>query len=266
MNRISDDLTPGSVKTHIVSPQLGRIEIFERVASTNTLLRERAPGLPEFFTVIASEQTGGRGRRGRSFFSPPGTGLYMSMLLRPRLGPDRAGDITTAAAVAVCEAVENTLSLSPSIKWVNDVFLDGKKICGILTEAAETSSDGGIIEAAIVGIGINVYEPDGGFPPGLRDIAGALTAERRAGLRGQLAAAVMESFLRLYIDMTRSGGSHIAEYRRRCAVLGRNVTVLSASGNYTAFAYGVDERCHLLVERPDGTREALSSGEISIRM
>lgn len=248
-----------------LSDRRWHIKAYEQIGSTNTMLREQADNLPEFSVVIAGAQTAGRGRRGRSFFSPDGSGLYMSLLLRSALEAERAADITTAAAVAVCEAIEEVLSLKPGIKWVNDIFIDGKKVCGILTEAAFTA-DCNYVNYVVLGMGINVYAPEGGFPEELRDIAGALMPERLPELRSRLAAAVLERFGRLYDEMLAGGSGYAESYRRRCLAIGRDVTVVTARGSYPAHVYGIDDRCHLLVRLPDGTEQILSSGEISIKL
>ena len=259
-----DGLTPEAVRNYLTNNYFGRIDVYESVVSTNTLLRERAKELPGSCAAIASEQTGGRGRRGRSFFSPAGTGLYMSMLLRPGTDAERASDLTTIAAVAVCQSIEKVLGLEPWIKWVNDVYLGRRKVCGILTEAI--SSPGAVtVDCTIVGIGINVYEPEGGFPPEIADKAGALTKQRIPGLRARLAASVLDCFGGLYRRFL-DGGDCTDEYRRRCGVIGREIIVLTPGGGYDARALDVDERCRLLTELPDGTRRTLSSGEISIKL
>ena len=141
------------------------MEILPAVGSTNDYLREKAlKGQKEGFTVLAGEQTGGRGRTGRSFYSPADTGIYMSLLLRPEnCSPAVAVKFTTMAAVAACRAIEKVSQKKAQIKWVNDVYIEDKKVCGILTEGA-VSLEKGSLEYVILGVGINVYPPRGGFP------------------------------------------------------------------------------------------------------
>lgn len=128
------------------------IEVHKKVDSTNTMMRQRAvSGSAEGCVIIAGEQTNGRGRFGRSFYSPSDTGIYMSLLLRPTLTTDNSVLITTSAAVAVCEAIEKILSKTPQIKWVNDIYIDGKKVCGILTEAS-LGLESGMLEYVVLGI------------------------------------------------------------------------------------------------------------------
>ena len=241
-----------------------RIEVFDTLSSTNTKLRELAEaGAPEGTVVAAAAQTGGKGRLGRSFFSPADTGLYMSVLLRPALPPGDAPRITTAAAVAVCGALEETCGVRPGIKWVNDIFLGGRKVCGILTEAA-FDAETGRLSHAVTGIGVNVYEPDGGFPEELRDIAGAVTKERRRGLRSALCASILRRFMALYRALPDTGCSE--QYQSYCICLGRRIRILSGDSVTEATALDVDDACRLRVRLDDGRETLLSSGEISIRL
>ncbi|MEA4823951.1 MAG: biotin--[acetyl-CoA-carboxylase] ligase [Clostridiaceae bacterium] len=240
------------------------VEAFQTVTSTNNLLRDRAvSGAHEGLIVVAGTQTDGRGRLGRSFYSPSSTGIYMSILLRPTLPAERAVLMTTAAAVAVCEAIESVLGKTPGIKWVNDVFLDGRKVCGILTEAA-FDTENGRLRYAIVGIGVNVYAPEGGFPEPLAAVAGCVTDTREGELRNKLAAEILNRFLPRYYALP--GGSSAEDYRRRCFVIGQRVTVHAGDTAYSATVLGVDDDCRLLVRRDDGREVTLSSGEISIRL
>ena len=240
------------------------LHVYDSVDSTNVVLKSLAnAGAPEGTVVIAAEQTGGRGRKGRSFYSPQGTGVYVSLLLKPKIAPDDATLITTTAAVAVCGAVEALSGESASIKWVNDVFLRGKKVCGILTEGA-FDMESGQFDYAILGTGINIYEPSCGFPPEIREIAGSVLASPAPDAKNRAIAEYLNRFLPLY----RSLGSaeNNAEYKKRSFVLGKMVNVLSGNGATPARALDIDERCRLVVEYADGHREALSSGEISVRV
>ena len=261
------------------------MDVFDTVYSTNTVcLRHAAPGNPlrdhSIYAAIAGGQTQGRGRRGRSFFSPDGTGLYMSILLRPAgLTADQAVKYTTVAAVAVAEAAEAVSGRDASIKWVNDIYAGGRKVSGILTEASFNPEDG-TLDYAVVGIGINVYEPQGGFPEDIRSRAGALTDAEHAdklianGGRSRLAAEIIARFTG-YLDSrlappsgTPDAPAHYAkEYRRRCFVIGQDVDVIKAGSDpVRAHVLDVDSECRLIVRYDNGTQEVLSSGEISIRV
>ncbi len=253
-----------------IRPHLGELEsrltlqIYSCTDSTNLRARAAATeGCAEGLVVMAGSQTAGRGRLGRSFFSPDDTGLYMSLLLRPALEPDLAVYITSAAAVAVCNAIEEVCGRSAMIKWVNDIFLSGKKVCGILTEAAfdpQTSA----LDYVICGIGVNVYPPHDGFPAELSDIAGAVCRDAQEGLRNRLAAAILRHFFRYY--RTLPNKDFLPEYRRRSMVIGRAVNILRNEQCTPAIATGIDDECRLLVHLENGEKSVISTGEISIRL
>ena len=261
----SDVLSESGIRQYLTpEAQSLDLRVFDAVDSTNLVLRKLAnEGAAEGTVVIAAEQAGGRGRKGRSFFSPQGTGVYVSLLLKPKIAPDDATLITTTAAVAVCEAVE-TLSGEPAgIKWVNDVFLRGKKVCGILTEGS-FDMESGQFEYAILGTGINVFEPDGGFPAEIREIAGSVLTSPAPDAKNRVIAEYLNRFLPLYRKLGSAETN--ADYRRRSFVLGKMVNVLSGERVTPARALDVDEKCRLIVEYADGRREALSSGEISVKI
>ncbi len=237
-------------------------DVRDEVTSTNLVIKEQAAELPTWRVVVADRQSAGRGRLGRGFWSPAGTGLYISVLLRPNLTAEGTSLITTAAAVAVCGAVEECGGGSPVIKWVNDVYLNGRKICGILTEASFNIETWGM-DFAVLGVGINVVEPKVGFPEDLRDIAGAVFPESRNRLRQDLAVSFLRRFRALYDTLEDRG--FVEEYRRRSFLIGQPVYVLRPGSKREATALDVDDNCHLLVRYTDGTMEALSSGEVSVR-
>lgn len=239
------------------------ITVAEETLSTNTALRALAEaGAPEGTVYIAQGQTGGRGRMGRSFYSPAGTGLYLSLLLRPvSWKPARAAQLTAAAAAAMCEAIREVTGKEPGIKWVNDILLDGKKVCGILTEAS-FSMESGVLEYAVLGLGVNVYPPEGGFPKELEGVAGAVLNAPGEDVRSRLAGEFLNRFLAGY--ERPEDRSFLDTYRRRSVAVGREVTVLSNGHERRAFAYAVDDDCRLLVRYDDGTEQALSYGEIRI--
>ncbi|NLI54746.1 MAG: biotin--[acetyl-CoA-carboxylase] ligase [Clostridiales bacterium] len=261
----SDVLSESGIRRYLTGEAKSlSLHVYDEVDSTNLVLRKLAnEGAPEGTVVVAAEQTGGRGRKGRSFFSPLGTGVYVSLLLKPRIAPDDATLITTTAAVAVCGAAEALSGRKAEIKWVNDVFMDGKKICGILTEGS-FDMESGQFEYAVLGTGINVYAPEGGFPEEIRNIAGSVLSASAPDAKNRMIAEYLNRFLPLYRDL--GGAETIAEYRRRSFVIGRDVTVLAGDRATPARALDVDKRCRLVVEYPDGARETLSSGEISIRL
>lgn len=253
------------ISRHLTDAAKGlRVETFGSVTSTNTIARERAvQGEDEGLVVIASSQTEGRGRKGRSFFSPDGTGIYMSLLLRPTVSPQLALRITTAAAVSVCQAIAQLTDRTPGIKWVNDILIDSRKVCGILTETA-LGSVPGQLDFAILGIGINALEPEGGFPDDIRDIAGSVFAVGESDRRAELAAGILSGFMENYPLLAQN--SLADAYRSWCIVPGRRVRVLSECGVREALAVDVDDECRLMVRYDDGTEALLHSGEISIKL
>ena len=238
------------------------IEILPECGSTNSYLKERAATLPEWHAVIAETQSSGRGRLGRSFFSPARTGLYMSVLLRPRLDAADAPLITTAAAVAVCRAIEELAGERAEIKWVNDIFVHGKKVCGILTEAS-FDMESGAVEYVVTGIGINVTAPEDGFPEELSGIAGAVLGSRQHNMRSGLSAAILRHLYTICSELPDRG--FVGEYRSRNFLAGREVDVLHRDGSEPAVVLEVDDKCRLIVRYADGRVEALSSGEVSVR-
>ena len=239
------------------------IDILPTVGSTNDYLREKAlEGQKEGFTVLSGEQTGGRGRTGRSFYSPADTGIYMSLLLRPEnCSPAVAVKFTTMAAVAACRAIEMVSQKKAQIKWVNDVYIEDKKVCGILTEGA-VSLEKGSLEYVILGVGINVYPPRGGFPRELEKTAGAVFQEKKSDGKNRLAAGFLNAFMELYRGKTEQ--DHVREYRDRSLVLGKDIQVLLPEGPRKAKAVDIDQDCRLEVEYEDGSREKLAAGEIRI--
>lgn len=243
------------------------LEVFEEIDSTNTYLKERAgedSGLLSWHTAIASSQTAGRGRMGRSFASPAGTGLYLSVLLRPNVSPEIATRITTAAAVSACRAIKKSTDAEPKIKWVNDIYVRDKKVCGILTEASIDPATKKL-SYVVMGIGFNVYCPEGGFPEEIKDIAGAITTEKKEDLRCRLAAEFLKEFYLLCRDLNKADFSD--EYKRRCFILGKDINVISGNSVRSAKALDLDPECRLIVKYyDDGSTEAISSGEVSIRL
>ena len=255
-----DSLTAAGVQALLDTAFIGReMLVVPTIGSTNTAVKEQYAARPHGFALLAEAQTGGRGRLGRQFSSPAGTGVYLSVLLHPTLPLSHIQFVTIAAAVAVAAAVEQTAGFAPSLKWVNDVLMDGRKLCGILTEAT-IEGETGAVSALVVGIGVNVCPPAGGFPPELDGVAGA---PRRAAL----AAAILSHFERAYALLEQGQQAELlARYRSRLCCIGRPVTVIGAAGRYEALCTGLDENGHLLVRDADGQERILSSGEISIRL
>lgn len=223
--------------------------------STNLKVKEMAEhGAAEGVTLIVDRQTAGRGRLGRSFHSPEG-GLYLSTLLHP-VDPD-PGQITCCAAVAAARAIESLCDANIDIKWVNDLYLNGRKVAGILAEGV--LSPDGTLTAVVLGIGINVGKMT--FPDDLQPIATSLGNEGFALAREDLAAAFLNELTTVLADPTA-----MEEYRRRNMVLGRQVTVMQGGETYPATAEAITDEGHLLVRTRDDNTHELSSGEVSIRL
>lgn len=240
------------------------LELIPCTASTNALLRDRAAaGAPEGSVILANQQTQGRGRLGREFYSPPDTGIYLSLLLRPRgMEPSKAVKLTTMAAVAACDAIEKVSGKEASIKWVNDIYLNEKKVCGILTEASY-SLESGSLDYVILGIGFNVYPPAGGFPSELAGIADSILKVQTDQGKNRLAASFLRRFLEIYQGTAER--DYAAVYRAKSMVIGQPIRVISPAGTRNAYALDVDRDCRLIVRWEDGTVESLSSAEVSIR-
>lgn len=260
----SDVLSAEGIRRHLRHPDI-RPQVFPVLSSTNTVLKTMAAeDAPAGTAVLAAEQTAGRGRLGRSFFSPPAGGLYLSLLLRPDLSPADAPRLTSCAAVAVAEAVEELSGRATGIKWVNDVYMDRRKICGILTEAGmdlETSR----VSYVVVGIGINLRTPEGGFPEEIRNIAGAaFDGLSVPDLRNRLAALVLDKLTDYASDPFSD--TLFESYQARSLVPGRRITVLAPGREpVPAEALCLNRDYSLCVRFPDGTKKDLSSGEVSIR-
>ncbi len=235
------------------------VYFMESVDSTNTRLKELArQGAPHGTVVAALGQTGGRGRLGRSFASPPG-GLYLSILWRPDFPPEKAAQLSCAGALAASAAIEEVCGISPNIKWPNDLLLNGKKISGILTEAAWQGEGGGFV---IVGTGINVNTEQ--FPEGLKGIASSLYLETgRSWELERLAAAFIARLDSVYQGWGEEGAAFIEEYRRRCITPGRDILIDHEGGRARVHALSVEDDYSLLIRWPDGKTEKKSFGEIS---
>lgn len=235
------------------------IKIYDEVSSTNTLAKSLAEnGESENTLVIARKQTNGRGRMGKSFFSPDSTGIYMSLILRPQLSPDKTAFITTAAAVAVSEAIDSICKVKTQIKWVNDIFLNNKKICGILTEGS-VNFETGFTDYAVLGIGINLYTKTNDFPEELKDIAGSIFQKPcNAAVAEKLIADIIN---RLFSFSDITGFMEI--YRQKSFLTGKTVNFKRGDEVFAARVVDIDNNAHLVVERLNGKIEKLFSGEVT---
>ena len=238
------------------------IEIYPEIDSTNSEAKRRARAGDRTPTLIlAEQQSGGRGRLGRSFFSPAGAGIYMTYLWHPNAAAVDAVSVTTAASVAVMRALSALPTVDEAtlgIKWVNDIYLSGKKLCGILTEAV-TDPSNGRVSSMLVGIGINVRPT--AFPPELADIATSLGGEVD---RNALAAHVLRELLTILHDPTPY--AHMAYYKAHSLVIGKQVNTICAGVITPGLVMDIDPTGGLVVKRSDGRVETIHSGDVSLRI
>ena len=244
----------------------GRNKIFihNSLESTNKTAKEMAiSGAGHGTVIIADSQTSGRGRYGRDFFSPPNSGIYMSFILRlTHLRFESPTIVTAFAAVSVCKAIEALTEKLPRIKWVNDIFLNEKKICGILTEAV-SDFESGNIEWVVVGIGINFTAPAAGYPPELKNIIGSIFPDNNhTATRNHLAAEIINRMMNLENQYDKN--EMFREYKKRLMMLGEKIKVIDPNEPFEATAIDIDDMGRLVVRKTDGEILSLSSGEISI--
>ena len=240
----------------------GQLYVYDEIDSTNEEARRLIEkGAQDAALVVANRQTAGKGRRGRSFYSPADTGIYMSVILMPELEIAESVLITTAASVAVARAIENVYGIRCGIKWVNDIYYEGRKICGILTEAM-ADFETGDLKSVIVGIGVNITTND--FPDEVKDVAGALSPKKAKGLRCRLVAEIYNELMKVKGDLLGKG--FMEEYKARSIVIGKDIRYTKKSEWINAKAVGIDENGGLIVDSEKEGRTVLNSGEISIRV
>lgn len=244
--------------------QSNELLVYKSIDSTNTEAKKLAvSGTAHGTVIISEEQTAGRGRRGRSFFSPRGLGIYMSFILRPTINVQDSVLITTAASVAVSRAIEKVTGIQVKIKWVNDLFYQDKKICGILTEAV-TDCDTGCIDSLILGIGINFCLDSVSIPEDLRGIVGSLYEVKPEGMtRNLLCAQIINEVMELCQHLAER--NFLKEYKEKSMVIGERILVIGQGEPVPARAIDIDSSGGLIVEFDSGQQKTLNSGEISIR-
>ncbi|MDR2157384.1 MAG: biotin--[acetyl-CoA-carboxylase] ligase [Clostridiales Family XIII bacterium] len=253
-----------------LSPWFSRVapplSIHRTIDSTNNeakriIAEASAGGIPFGLVIAADEQTAGRGRRGRTFCSPAADSIYLSFILKPASNMERSLLTTIAAATAVCETIECVCEdAPPRIKWVNDIFMDGKKVCGILTEAISDIESGGI-EALVLGVGVNINVPETAFPKEIRRVAGSIRLPARD--RNRFAAVLIERTLAVCGDLSDSKPL-MEHYRRRSMIVGKPIHVIRGAQKENAIALAIGDDGSLAVEYANGERGILHSGEVSI--
>lgn len=237
------------------------VSVFDRLESTNlTAKLKAAEGANEGDLIIALSQTGGRGRLGRKFYSPEATGVYFSIVLRPKINTEEISFITPVAAVAVAKAIEELTQKAPKIKWVNDIFVNGKKVCGILSEAAFNSN--GSAEFVILGIGINLITPEGGFPDDIKNIAGGLADKDEILNANELVAAVVNNFFELYKNLRAQ--DTVTEYQKRMLLVGESINYTQNGEEKSGTVEGIDDAFRLIIKNKNGDLTHLQSGEVTI--
>lgn len=236
---------------------------FDSVDSTNTYLKAAArQGAPHGTVAVADCQTGGKGRLGRSFQSPGGVGVYLSMLLRPQCPPEELMHLTCAVGTAMCDALEQSSGLRPGIKWTNDLVYGRKKAAGILTELG--MSPEGLY--AVVGIGVNCCQGPQDFPQELRDRATSLTMETGHPIdRARVAAAMMDALYRMDAGMLTQKEAMLRRYKQDCVTLGKEISLVRGEQISHGLALDIGDNGDLIVRFSDGHVGAVSSGEVSVR-
>lgn len=260
MKKNEDIFNINEIEKHLLEKR--RLIIIDEATSSNDIAKEYAKqGEDEGTIIIVKSQTAGRGRMSREFISRSEAGLYMTIILRPKMSADRAVSITTLGATATLNAIEKTSKKMCSVKWVNDIYLNEKKVSGILTEASiKTGSD--TLEYAVIGIGVNVSQPEGGFHSSIKDIATSIYDCAPSGYRARLCAEIINEFFALYNKIEEN--VHMEKYRQRSFIIGKRVSVLVGDKELIGIATGIDDNASLVLECEDGIH-TLSSGEARIK-
>lgn len=261
-----DALVEREIRRHLApGTHCPDLRCLQEIDSTNSYLkREALAGAVHGTVAVANCQTAGRGRLSRSFLSLPDRGVYLSVLLRPGLPPAELMGTTGMAAVAVCRAVERASGARAQIKWTNDLVLNGKKLCGILTEMA-LEGETGMTESLVIGAGVNVSQRPEDFGEDVGALATSLALGGHPVSRPALAAAMIEELYGLAEGLGGDLTPWVEEYRRRCVTIGREVRLLWTEGQERATALDVDDQFGLVVRRADGTVTTIRTGEVSVR-
>lgn len=243
-------------KKKMTTSDIKRI-VLDETDSTNNYAKRISDAQKNDVLIIAKKQTAGRGRTGRSFFSPEG-GIYMSLLLHPDSEPLKAEKITIMAAVATARALEEVFAVKPFIKWVNDIYIGGKKVCGILTEGV-FDPESGKFRYAVLGVGVNLSFPKGGFPEEIKDVAGAVCDKASDGQKNLF----VERFLSGFYDIYQNGSEYMNEYKRRSNILGKNIEYIKDGETKHGLAVDITDGGELAV-KDEKEVSYLRSGEVKI--
>lgn len=265
IREIPDVITSEEVKSRLHTKWMGQNCLYlDCVDSTNNYAKWIAEeGAADGTLVMADEQTGGKGRRGRGWETPGGVNIAMTLLLRPRIQPEHASRLTLLMAIAVAQGIRSVTGLDAGIKWPNDVVVHGKKVCGILTEM---SAEVDYINYVVIGTGINVNQES--FPEEIRHIAGSLCVELGEKIsRAELAASIMEALERIYEIFLRTEdlSELYKEYNEICVNRGHAIRVLEPKQEYNGTTDGINENGELVVQKENGETVCVYAGEVSVR-
>lgn len=268
MSEQFDIFSAQEVEKRLMTRVIGRPAVcLDTVDSTNIFARQLASqGAPHGTVVAAAHQTAGRGRLARRFESPEGQGVYLSIILRPEMPLAELNTLTLMTAVVMLDTIEELTGIRPFIKWTNDIYLNGRKLCGILTECSV--GEGGKAEYAVVGIGLNLYQQREDFAEEIRTIAGSLVSETGVRVsRTDYIACLAKHFEKIFCDGAFPANKEevLSRYREAVFFLGKKVEVRGYDDAWPATALDIDKEGRLLVRAEDGSIHALNSGEISIR-
>lgn len=243
-----------------------QIHWFDTIDSTNDKAKAMAAGgAPHGTVIVAGQQTNGRGRLGRSFSSPEGKGVYLSVILRPDCQPDKLMHLTCAAGVAMCDAVEAVCGMRPGLKWINDLIMNSRKLGGILTELSVDSANGKA-KYAIIGIGINCSQTEKDFPDDIQKIAISLQdATNKRISREALAAAMIQTLHSMDNALLTQQKEILSAYKKDCVTLGKEILLHRDNCVYCATALDIDPNGGLIVKLGDGSTETICTGEVSVR-
>lgn len=257
-----EDVFSASRIEHLSSNNISVVLIDDADSSNNVASELAKQGAPEGTVVVVKRQNAGKGRMGRSFISNEENGLYMSIILRPKIQASESVNITVACAVAVLEAIEELSGKKCSIKWVNDIYIGNKKVCGILTEGA-LNVESGCFDFAIVGIGINITPPENGFADEIKDIATSVyDGKAPNGFKSALCALATDKFLHYYRSIENK--SYIASYREHSNLIGESVCVYRGNDVVNGVVLDIDDNARLILKTEQG-EVAFSSGEARAR-
>ncbi len=262
---VPDVLSREEIISCMKTKRMGRNVVYlERTGSTNQDAKRLAEeGAQDGTLVVTDCQETGKGRRGRGWVSPPGINIYFTLLLRPQFQPDKASMLTLVMALSVAQAIERRTGYTPGIKWPNDIVMDGKKVCGILTEMTLEEE---YIQSVVIGVGINVGQTD--FPEEIKDKATSLALKCGTGTaRSSLIAGIMERFEKNYALFEKNLDlSYLKDtYETYLVNKNREVRILDPAGEYEGRAEGINEKGELLIELPDGSVRRVYAGEVSVR-